>query len=578
MPVLHELYYHDVRLKQLHLQNFRGFGEVTLDFNPEKPVTVLIADNGGGKSTILDAVAEFLRRFFQLAIAGKNENDDKETLLGEKDIFNERTNAIASVMLNLSYPYPGKEVFQWMDDCARHLEENHIEGEEATLYLEGEVWTLQLKQKEEFITYYLPDEFQKRLDTMASDEGKSKILSAENLNFEVAAHDGTAWRPNLSLSGRETSIHAQRNGSLKMEFELTRGRPDPMKHYPLPAKPNTYAGFIKAWEDGEGFIPEYGKSTSGYNRHNPLDESPEILPLLVYYGGAAINTMYDNELKVPYRHGEFQANSHAFKPDRFDFEEFLTWALWAYEKQKHAWNIVIDTILDVMNADDPDSRKYDRIEIEAQTLIFYKKTGVVTMPVEAAQLSVGEQNIMALVGDLVKRAVQLNVMLFNVDFDLEEGTLSNPLRNTPGIVLIDEIDLHLHPRWQREIVPKLREHFPRMQFVVTTHSPFVLQGIKPEYSFIVSIKDFHFFPIDEGAFHFGREAQDIAYVMQRVSLRLPEIKEKIDSIYQLIDEGKLKDAKHQTDELAKYLSEQDSEIIKIRTLIEFHEYDVDNQE
>lgn len=85
---------------------------------------------------------------------------------------------------------------------------------------------------------------------------------------------------------------------------------------------------------------------------------------------------------------------------------------------------------------------------------------------------------MALIGDLAKRAVQLNAVLFNADVDNETSSENNPLAYTPGIVLIDEIDLHLHPQWQRVILPKLREHFPRVQFVITTHSPLVLQSLE----------------------------------------------------------------------------------------------------
>ena len=46
----------------------------------------------------------------------------------------------------------------------------------------------------------------------------------------------------------------------------------------------------------------------------------------------------------------------------------------------------------------------------------------------------------------------------------------------PGVVLIDEIDVHLHPKWQRSIGPWLTQHFPKVQFIVTTHSPLVCQG------------------------------------------------------------------------------------------------------
>ncbi|MCP4702749.1 MAG: AAA family ATPase, partial [Gammaproteobacteria bacterium] len=55
----------------------------------------------------------------------------------------------------------------------------------------------------------------------------------------------------------------------------------------------------------------------------------------------------------------------------------------------------------------------------------------------------------------------------------------NAPRETPGIVLIDEIDLHLHPAWQRNIVTSLKETFPKIQFIATTHSPFIIQSLRP---------------------------------------------------------------------------------------------------
>lgn len=60
------------------------------------------------------------------------------------------------------------------------------------------------------------------------------------------------------------------------------------------------------------------------------------------------------------------------------------------------------------------------------------------------------------------------------------------LEQTPGIVLVDEIDLHLHPKWQREIVPALRRTFPRVQFILTTHSPQVISTVEAENIRILS--------------------------------------------------------------------------------------------
>jgi hypothetical protein len=86
---------------------------------------------------------------------------------------------------------------------------------------------------------------------------------------------------------------------------------------------------------------------------------------------------------------------------------------------------------------------------------------------EVFQLSDGERSFLAMGTDLARRL-----------------TLANPGLEDPllgaGVVLIDELELHLHPRWQRTAVEKLRTTFPNIQFIATTHSPFVIQTLKKE--------------------------------------------------------------------------------------------------
>lgn len=89
------------------------------------------------------------------------------------------------------------------------------------------------------------------------------------------------------------------------------------------------------------------------------------------------------------------------------------------------------------------------------------------------QLSDGEKCLIALVGDLARRMAIAN------------STIENPLEGH-GIVLIDEIDLHLHPKWQRTVVSKLTEVFPNCQFLISTHSPQVINQVQPENLFILS--------------------------------------------------------------------------------------------
>ena len=86
------------------------------------------------------------------------------------------------------------------------------------------------------------------------------------------------------------------------------------------------------------------------------------------------------------------------------------------------------------------------------------------MPISA--LSDGTRAMVSLVADLAKRASQLNP-------DYGE----NAARLASGIVLIDEVDLHLHPEWQQRVVPSLQATFPNMQFIISTHSPQVLGSV-----------------------------------------------------------------------------------------------------
>lgn len=78
------------------------------------------------------------------------------------------------------------------------------------------------------------------------------------------------------------------------------------------------------------------------------------------------------------------------------------------------------------------------------------------------QLSDGERSFIAMICDLGRR-----LALANPDLD-------NPLLGA-GVVLIDEVELHLHPKWQLDVVEKLRNTFPNIQFIITTHSPFIIQ-------------------------------------------------------------------------------------------------------
>ena len=118
-----------------------------------------------------------------------------------------------------------------------------------------------------------------------------------------------------------------------------------------------------------------------------------------------------------------------------------------------------------------------------ELVIYEKDTG---KPFKVSQLSDGYRSMLALVMDLSRRMAQVHD---------ENNDRINPILHTPAIVLIDEIELHLHPSWQQTVITTLIDIFPNTQFIVTTHSPQVLTTIQPRHIRILS--DGKVYPVNE---------------------------------------------------------------------------------
>ena len=108
-------------------------------------------------------------------------------------------------------------------------------------------------------------------------------------------------------------------------------------------------------------------------------------------------------------------------------------------------------------------------------LVIYKKNTEIVYKV--SQLSDGYRAMLALVMDLARRMAQVN---------RDEKLSGEFLLQTPAIVLIDEVELHLHPSWQQTVLNSLLDIFPNTQFIVTTHSPQVLTAIPSKHIRVLS--------------------------------------------------------------------------------------------
>lgn len=94
--------------------------------------------------------------------------------------------------------------------------------------------------------------------------------------------------------------------------------------------------------------------------------------------------------------------------------------------------------------------------------------------VDFADMSDGYRNVLAISADLAIKISMLNPHLSESSLD-----------QTPGVVLIDELDLHLHPKWQRRVADDLRRTFPKVQFICTSHSPFIVQSLRSGEELVV---------------------------------------------------------------------------------------------
>ena len=163
---------------------------------------------------------------------------------------------------------------------------------------------------------------------------------------------------------------------------------------------------------------------------------------------------------------------------------------------------------------------------------------------DLSQLSDGERSFLAIVCDLGRRLALANPLL------------ENPLHGT-GVVLIDDLELHLHPKWQREVREKLRSTFPNIQFIATTHSPFVIQDLRPGELINLDLKE----PVE----YADKSIEDIAESVMGIELpqkskRYLDMMDAAEEYFRLLrnasgNPGKLAEAEKRLNELSMPFSD-----------------------
>lgn len=177
--------------------------------------------------------------------------------------------------------------------------------------------------------------------------------------------------------------------------------------------------------------------------------------------------------------------------------------------------------------------------------------------IDIRQLSDGQKLLFALIMDLTQRLLIAN------------PKLENPLHGS-GVVLIDEIELHLHPTWQREVMNKLTETFPNIQFIMTTHSPQVISETRKENLFLLSWDNEQKQPvINRPIRSFGLDSTTVLNEIMDSPIYNKQVQQQINEIFQSIDDEQYEQAEKLIKKLEKYCDGEIPETVRAKTYLNF---------
>ncbi|MGA2487396.1 MAG: AAA family ATPase [Roseiarcus sp.] len=153
-----------------------------------------------------------------------------------------------------------------------------------------------------------------------------------------------------------------------------------------------------------------------------------------------------------------------------------------------------------------------------------------------SNMSDGQRALVGMVAEIARRACLLNSSYLG----------ERVLEETTGLVLIDELDLHLHPRWQRRVIGDLKRIFPKIQFFATTHSPQVISEARPEEIVLLTPEGQKRPPQS-----YGMDSNWVLECVMEAEGRDPTVAKEIAHLYDEIEDGKFEEARARIAKLRK---------------------------
>lgn len=141
---------------------------------------------------------------------------------------------------------------------------------------------------------------------------------------------------------------------------------------------------------------------------------------------------------------------------------------------------------------------------------------------DVLQLSDGEKCTLALFGDIARRLAIAN------------PSLDDPLQGD-GVVLIDELELHMHTSWQRKVISMLKKTFPNIQFIITTHSPQILGEVDHDFNVYALSRNGSDIQVVQTTGMFGMDSNSILEDKMETDSVSAIIKQKTEEMYSLLE-------------------------------------------
>lgn len=170
------------------------------------------------------------------------------------------------------------------------------------------------------------------------------------------------------------------------------------------------------------------------------------------------------------------------------------------------------------------------------------------------QLSDGERSMLALVLDLAQRLSQAN------------PDLDDPVRDGAAVVLIDEIDMHMHPLWQRQVMSLLTGTFPNCQFVATTHSPQIIGETEPQRLILLQAEEGRIVTKRCGQ-AYGLDANAVLELIMGTASRAEPARTAIAAVERALDDGELDQARAHLTALRNLIHGDDPTVVSLEATI-----------